>query len=116
MPSRWRSTAASERPAQAEHLDLARVGLGQALADLDGRRLAGAVRAEQAEALAGLDVEVDPVDGHDVLVGLAKAADAQGGAGHFGAAAAPAFSIVRAPRRISSVALLPSWHAYSKIR
>ena len=41
------------------------VGLIQALEDLDGRRLAGAVGAEQPEALAGLDLEVDAVDGMD---------------------------------------------------
>ena len=33
--------------------------------DLDQRRLAGAVRAEQAEELAGLDLEVDAVEGDD---------------------------------------------------
>ena len=35
--------------------------------DLDQRRLAGAVRAEQAEELAGLDLEVDAVEGDDGL-------------------------------------------------
>ncbi len=95
-------------PAQAQHLHLARVGLGEALADLDGRGFPRAIRAQEAEAFARLHVEIDPVDGHHVLVGLAEGAYAQRSAGHFGAAAVPAFSIVRAPRRISSVALLPS--------
>ena len=40
------------RPAEPEHLDVARVGLRQPFADLDRRGLAGAVRTEQAEALA----------------------------------------------------------------
>ena len=34
---------------------------------VDGRRLAGAVRAEEAVDLARLDQEVDAVDGEDVL-------------------------------------------------
>ncbi len=65
------------RPPQPENFDVTRVRLGQPLADLDRRRLAGAVRTEQAEALPGRHVEVDAVDGHDVLVGLAKIGDAQ---------------------------------------
>ena len=43
-------------------------GTRQPLEDLDGRRLAGAVGAEQAEALAGADLEVEPVDGAHVAV------------------------------------------------
>ena len=54
---------------------LAAVGRSQALEDLDRRRLAGAVRAEQAEDLAGRDVEVDPVDRPDVAVLLDQTAD-----------------------------------------
>src|SRR5262249_43778973 len=49
-------------PAEAEHLDLARRGLEQALEDLDGGGLAGAVGAEQTEALAGLDGQVEGPD------------------------------------------------------
>ena len=60
MPSRWRSSRSSSAPAAAEHLDLARVRRGEPLADLDRGRLAGAVRAEQPEALAGADLEVEP--------------------------------------------------------
>ena len=40
----------------------------------DGRRLAGPVRAEEAEALALADVEVDPVHGREVAVLLGQAA------------------------------------------
>jgi hypothetical protein len=40
-------------PAAAKDDDLARVGRRETLADLDGGRLAGAVRAEQAEASPG---------------------------------------------------------------
>ena len=40
------------RPVQPQDLDLARCRLIQAFEDLDGRRLARAVGAEQAEALA----------------------------------------------------------------
>src|SRR5690606_4175653 len=43
--------------------------------DLDGGRLAGPVRAEEAEGLAGLDGEVDAVDRGQRPVGLAEAPD-----------------------------------------
>ena len=62
-------------PRAAEHLDLAGVTVDQPLADLDGRGLAGAVRAEQAEALLRADVEVDAVDRHDVAVRLPEVAN-----------------------------------------
>src|SRR6185312_4503758 len=45
-------------------------GLGQAQQHQDRRRLAGAVRPEQAEDLAGPDLEVDAVDGRRALVAL----------------------------------------------
>ena len=50
-----------------------RVGRVESFEDLDGRRLARAVRAEQAEALPAHDVEVEPVDGFDVGVVLLQA-------------------------------------------
>ena len=56
-------------------LDLAGVSLPVALEDLDRRRLAGAVRAEQAEHLARRDLEVDAAHGLDPVVGLPQAAD-----------------------------------------
>jgi hypothetical protein len=59
-------------PVQAEHLDVAGIGGGQPLADLNGRRLAGPVRAQQAEALAAGDIEIEAVDGDHVLVALPK--------------------------------------------
>ena len=72
--------ALAERPlgaagVEAEHGHLAAVALAVALEDLDGRRLAGAVRAEQAEDLAGSDLEVDPAHRLDAVVRLAQAAD-----------------------------------------
>ena len=42
------------------------------LEDLDGRGLAGAVRAEQGEDLAAGDLEVDAADRGDVPVALAQ--------------------------------------------
>ena len=63
-------------PALAEQLDLALVGRGQPFEDLDGRRLAGAVGAEQAEALAAADLEIEAVDGDDVAEALDQAATA----------------------------------------
>src|SRR5689334_21645719 len=61
------------RPAPAEHDDITLVGGVEALADLDRRRLAGAVRPEQAETFAGRDLEVQSIDGDDVRVALAEA-------------------------------------------
>ena len=49
-------------PPPAQHLDVARGGGEQALQDFDRGRLARAVRAEQAEALAAADLEVEAVD------------------------------------------------------
>ena len=46
---------------------------------LDGRRLAGAVRAEEAEHLAGLDAQVDPAHGLDVAIGLDQRPRLDGG-------------------------------------
>ena len=74
MPSRCLQRAVVRAPAQAEHFDVARVRLEQPLEDLDGRRLAGAVRAEQAEALARPHLEVEARDGHDVAIALVEPA------------------------------------------
>src|SRR5262249_21251315 len=49
-------------PAQAEGFDVAGGGLRESLDDLDGGGLAGAVGAEQAEALAGLDGQIESAD------------------------------------------------------
>ena len=49
----------------AEDFDVAGRSLGEALDDLDGRGLAGAVGAEQAETLAGLDRQVQAAHGFD---------------------------------------------------
>ena len=59
----------------AEHFDGAGVAGAVALEDLDGRRLPGTVRAEQAEYLARLDREVDAAQRLVVAVALAQAAD-----------------------------------------
>src|SRR5882672_947822 len=74
--------AAVGLPFEAEHLELAGVARREALADFDRRGLAGAVRAEQPETFAGLNLEIDAVDGDDVLEGFAKIADAQDRFGH----------------------------------
>ena len=63
---------ASERPAL--ELDRATCQLRDPCDDVDQRRLAGAVRPDQAHDLAGMDVEADVLDGHDtaeVLGGVA---------------------------------------------
>jgi hypothetical protein len=59
----------------AQDRHLAAAALAIALEDLDRRRLAGAVGAEEREHLACVDVQVDPPDGLDVPVGLAEALD-----------------------------------------
>ena len=67
-------------PRHAEDFDLARGRLQQAFENLDGGGLAGAVRSEQAEALAGLDGEIEPAHGFDLaVVGLRQAAASDGG-------------------------------------
>ena len=50
----------------SEHPPLARRGVEEAGEHLQRRRLAGAVRAEEADDLARADLERDPVDGGDV--------------------------------------------------
>ena len=59
----------------AEDADLAGVGVPQALQDLDGRGLAGAVGTDQAEDLPGVHVEVEVVDDGATGVGLGEPAD-----------------------------------------
>ena len=56
----------------AEHGHRPAVALAVALEDLDGRRLAGAVRAEQPEDLALRDLEADSAQRLELLVGLAE--------------------------------------------
>ena len=51
IPSRWRSDAPPLAPVLAEHQHLARVGGGQAFADLDGGGLAGAVGARGGRSI-----------------------------------------------------------------
>ena len=69
-------------PTLAQHLDLTFVGCGQAFKDLDRRRLARAVWAEQAEALAAAHFEVEAADGDDVGVALDETVTADGEATH----------------------------------
>jgi hypothetical protein len=66
--------------ATAAHLHVAGIGRQQALQDGDGRRLAGAVRPEQAEASAAVDLEVEMVDGEDVSVLLLESPALESGA------------------------------------
>ena len=76
---RWRVV-----DAPAEHGDLA-AGLGEHAGDqVEGRALAGAVRADQRDDLAGLDVERDVVDGDHAAELFSRVIDLQqhrGGAG-----------------------------------
>ncbi len=60
-------------PPQPENLHVAGVGREQAFEDLDGGRLAGAVRAQESEALTTINRERETVDGDDVVVFLDEA-------------------------------------------
>ena len=71
-----RSSLPQRRPS-TDHLAGGR--LEQPLEDLDRGRLARAVRAEQAEALAGRDLEGDPAHGLHRAVALAEVAHDDGG-------------------------------------
>ena len=80
-PEQLTELAVVGAPAPAQDHDLAGVRLGEALADLDGGGLAGAVGPEEAEALARTDLEVEAVDGDDVTVGFAELAEEERGGG-----------------------------------
>jgi hypothetical protein len=61
--------------------DAAAVGRGQAQAHADGGGLAGAVRADHAQAFAGRDLERQVVDHGGVAVALAQVAGVEQGWG-----------------------------------
>src|SRR6185437_16136708 len=68
-------------PAQAEDFDFAGSGFEESLGDFEGGGLAGAVGAEQAEAFAALDVEIEAADRFDGRLageGLGQVATADG--------------------------------------
>ncbi len=60
---------------ETEHAHVPGVGPPESLEDLDGRGLAGPVGADQAQHLARMDVEVEPVDDHPAAVRLGQPAD-----------------------------------------
>src|SRR5207249_8795597 len=62
--------ARAPRPAHSEDLDLAPVRWGESLEDLDGGRLPRPVGAQQSEALACVDGEIEPRNRDDVRVSL----------------------------------------------
>src|SRR5687767_993395 len=74
-PDPWLERVRFTGDVETQDADLATVRGAQALEDLDGRGLAGAVGAQQAEDLARSDVEVDAGDGLDVAVALGQAAN-----------------------------------------
>src|SRR5207253_2155723 len=67
----------------AEDFDFAAGARPETFEDLDGSGFAGAVGAEQAEDLAGSDLEVNTADGVDVAVGFAQAAHGDYGSVHW---------------------------------
>src|SRR5215216_6050371 len=60
------------RPSQAEHVDIAGVRREQSLENLDRRRLAGAVRTEQAKAFTALHRQRQVVNSDDGAVTFAQ--------------------------------------------
>src|SRR5690606_23407736 len=66
------------RGIEAQYPHLSGVALTAPLEDFHGGRLAGPVRAQQCEDLTSAYVEVDAIDRHRVLVGLAQPADRDG--------------------------------------
>jgi len=62
----------------SQHGYRAAIRLAVALENLDGGRLAGPIRSEQGDHLAGLDREIEPVDRGDRAVGLVQALDHDG--------------------------------------
>ena len=59
-------------PSAAEHEDVSRVRCQQTLTDLDRRRLARTVGAEETEAFARPDLEVEARHRHDIAVAFVK--------------------------------------------
>jgi hypothetical protein len=60
-------------PAVSQDADFTRGGCEQTFEDFDGRGLPRSIRTEEAEALAGLDLQADAADGFDFsVVGLAQ--------------------------------------------
>jgi hypothetical protein len=64
---------------ESEHAHGPGVGPAQSLDALDRGRLAGAVGPDEAEHLAGGEIQVEPVDGHAVAVRLGQSADGDDG-------------------------------------
>ena len=103
---RWRAEARAVLQIDAGHPQRAAGRRQQAAEHAEGRGLAGAVRAEQAEDLAGLDGEADVVDGGERAELADEVADFDDGL----AVVAPAFAAERQRERAlpASVALCSS--------
>src|SRR5271155_5431982 len=68
----------------AKQFHFAGIGSRQAFADFDSGCFARAVGTEKAEAFAGVDLQVEAIDGDNVLVSLAETCDAKGRLGDEG--------------------------------
>src|SRR5205823_4994151 len=94
----------------AEDLHVAGIPAAVALEDLDGRRLARAVRAEQGEDLAGLDREVDPAERLVVAVALPEARH-DDGRHSSSSCTAPGANETSRPVSASTISLQSGWCA-----
>ncbi len=74
MPAMQRSCARRARDVDAVEADRAGVGVEIAGDQVEQRRLAGAVRADDAERLAARDRQIDAVGGLERAEGLGEAA------------------------------------------
>ena len=90
-PTRDRRAGPPRRRVLAEDADAPAVAAPVALDDLDGRRLAGAVRTEHRDELAGRDRERDAVEDRPAAIPLDESVDHDRGltaAGRHGAVVA----------------------------
>jgi hypothetical protein len=88
------------RRIHAQHRHLAARSGSQTLQDLHRRRLAGAVGSQQTEHFAGLDLEVDPLDGGTSAIVLREVDHGDGRRHHLTIRIAAAAGSGAKPRRV----------------
>src|SRR5512145_750544 len=89
-----------------EHADAAGVGQQQTAGQSDGRRLASAVRANQAEHLASSDGQRHVVEGTHLAIASDDLLEDDGVGGHRGISASTGMPTLSTPWRLSAVTLI----------
>jgi hypothetical protein len=106
-------------PMHAKKFHFASVGSGETFADFDGCGFARAIGPEEAEALAGAYFEIEAVDGHDVLISLAKTRYAKGwlgnDRGHASSIASEKETCNRGIEGLLVIRILQSLHAMERV-